>query len=114
MGFTLQLCLLAALTGLLGFHYLAATALAVETAIVHNFLWHERWTWGDRITDGSRFLRFLRFNGTIGLVSIVGNLAFMQLFVGELLMRPVPGNIASVACCAALNFVLNDQVVFAE
>ncbi len=38
----------------------------------------------------------------------------MKLFVGELLMRPVPGNIASVACCAALNFVLNDQVVFAE
>ena len=26
-------------------HYLPATILAVEAALLHNFLWHERWTW---------------------------------------------------------------------
>ncbi len=114
MGTLLQLSLLAVLAGPVGLHYLAATALAVETAICHNFLWHERWTWGDRDRVGERFARFLRFHGTAGLVSILGNLAFMKLFVGELSMHPVAGNLASIACCAALNFVLNDRVVFAE
>ncbi len=38
----------AALTLLLGPHYLVATALAVEMAVLHNFFWHRRWTWADR------------------------------------------------------------------
>jgi len=114
MGMTLQLALLSALTGLLNVHYLAATALAVESAILHNFLWHDRWTWRDRDGDGKRFGRLLRFQGTTGLVSIFGNLAFMRLFVGQLSLHPVAGSIASVACCAALNFVLNDRIVFVD
>lgn len=28
--------------------YLPATALAVECAVIHNFLWHRRFTWADR------------------------------------------------------------------
>ena len=32
-----------------GLPYPLATALAVEAAILHNFLWHERWTWADRV-----------------------------------------------------------------
>jgi putative flippase GtrA len=32
----------------LHFNYLAATVLAVEAAVVHNFFWHERFTWADR------------------------------------------------------------------
>ena len=47
IGFALQLALLALLLRL-GLHYLAATALAVELTILHNFAWHERWTWRDR------------------------------------------------------------------
>lgn len=29
----------------LGIHYLPATLLAVEVAVLHNFLWHWKWTW---------------------------------------------------------------------
>jgi putative flippase GtrA len=29
-------------------HYLVATVIAVEVAVVHNFVWHERFTWADR------------------------------------------------------------------
>jgi putative flippase GtrA len=112
MGTVLQLAVLAALEGILRIHYLAATALAVETAVVHNFLWHDRWTWADREGESGSPSRFLKFHGTTGLVSILGNLAFMRLFVGELSLHPVAGNIASIACCAAVNFVLNDRVVF--
>lgn len=111
MGMSLQLLILAALTGLTHLHYLIATALAVETAILHNFLWHDRWTWADRRSE-RRLGRLLRFNSTTGLVSILGNLLLMKLFVGELSMHPLAGNLAAIACCAALNYVVNDRVVF--
>ena len=38
-------------------HYLPATLLAVEAALLHNFLWHERWTWSDRPAAGHRHRR---------------------------------------------------------
>ena len=28
--------------------YLTATALAVELAVLNNFVWHQLWTWRDR------------------------------------------------------------------
>jgi len=112
MGTGLQLSVLGSLTGLAGLDYLVATALAVETAIVHNFLWHERWTWGDRGRNRERLRRLLLFHGTTGLVSLLGNLILMKLFVGELSMHPLAGNLASIACCALLNFLVSDRLVF--
>src|SRR5205085_9977389 len=52
MGVAVQLGTLALLTRVLGWDYLVATAIAVEAAVAHNFLWHERYTWADR-TRGS-------------------------------------------------------------
>ena len=46
LGFVLQLLTLWALTSLAGWPWLPATAAAVEVAVLHNFVWHERWTWG--------------------------------------------------------------------
>jgi putative flippase GtrA len=95
-------------------HYLAATALAVETAVLHNFFWHELWTWGDRglAASGGRFLRLFRFNFTTGLTSIGGNLVFMRLFAGELSLPPLVASGASIACCALANFLVSDRFVF--
>ena len=42
---------------------LIASVVAVETAIVSNFLWHHIWTFADRSTTGLA-ARFLRFNLT--------------------------------------------------
>ena len=52
MGIVVQLLLLVGLKTGLHLHYLAATALAVEIAVVHNFLWHERFTWAERTGVG--------------------------------------------------------------
>lgn len=48
IGILVQFGVLFLLKSVLHFNYLAATALAVEVAVVHNFFWHERFTWGDR------------------------------------------------------------------
>ena len=80
MGIAVQLLMLVVLKTGLHLNYLIATALAVETAVVHNFLWHERFTWADRA--GAGFARFLKFNLSTGLFSIAGNLALMKLLAG--------------------------------
>src|SRR5207237_8971860 len=49
IGMLVQLGTLAVLTNGLRVNYLLATALAVEAAVIHNFLWHERFTWADRV-----------------------------------------------------------------
>jgi hypothetical protein len=47
MGILIQLRVLAFLTEALRVPYLVATAVAMETAILHNFIWHERFTWAE-------------------------------------------------------------------
>ncbi len=48
VGILVQFGVLFLLKSLLHVNYLVATALAVETAVVHNFFWHERFTWAER------------------------------------------------------------------
>jgi putative flippase GtrA len=114
LGVGVQLTALTLLAGHTGLHYLAATVLAVEAAILHNFFWHERWTWGDRGLAGApgRSSRLVRFNFTTGLVSILGNVVFMRLFVGALGLHYLVGNLASIASCAIANFLVSDRIVF--
>ena len=42
IGIGVQLVVLTALKSGLHFNYLLATVLAVEAAVIHNFIWHER------------------------------------------------------------------------
>ncbi len=48
IGIGVQFAALLLVKGVLHFNYLAATAIAVEAAVVHNFVWHEQFTWVDR------------------------------------------------------------------
>jgi putative flippase GtrA len=114
IGIAVQLGALAFLRSVLHLDYLPATALAVETAVIHNFLWHERYTWADR--PAPRFThslaRLARFNASNGLVSIVGNLALMRLLVGELRLNYVAANLIAISVCSLSNFLLSDRFVF--
>ena len=94
--------------------YLEATAAAVELAVLNNFVWHQRWTWRDRPTSTTRetLRRLLKFNLTNGLFSMSGNLIFMAIFVGRLGVPVGPANLASVATCSLVSFILADRITF--
>lgn len=113
LGIGVQLAALSLLTAT-GVWYLAATALAVEAAVVHNFVWHERMTWRDRATPLRRHLlgRFLRFQMANGAISLLGNLLVMRLLVGALHLPILWANLGAIATCAAVNFVVSDRLVF--
>jgi dolichol-phosphate mannosyltransferase len=115
LGFALQSATLFLLThGSRTIPYLAATAIAVELAVLNNFVWHQRWTWKDRpaATMTETLGRLLKFNITNGLVSLVGNLVFMSLLVGRLHLKISGANVISVALCSIVNFVLADRIAF--
>jgi putative flippase GtrA len=111
MGIAVQLLMLVALKSGLRFNYLIATALAVETAVIHNYWWHERFTWADRA--GSGCSRFLKFNLTTGVFSIAGNLGLMTLFVDFGHVNYLVANGITITVCSLVNFLVSDGFVFA-
>jgi putative flippase GtrA len=110
-GIVVQLVALTLLKSGFRLDYLAATALGVEAAVIHNFFWHERFTWADR-TSGSSWGRFAKFNLTTGLFSILGNVLVMKVLVGGAHLNYFVANILTIATCSILNFVVSDRFVF--
>jgi putative flippase GtrA len=115
MGVTVQVLVLTILAGPVGLHYLLATALAVEAAVLHNFAWHERWTWGDRARlYGTDIVeRLVRFHLTNGAFSILSNLLFTGLLVETLGLHYLFANLLTIAICSIINFLMSDRFVFA-
>jgi putative flippase GtrA len=109
LGFLVQITALWALLSIGHWRWLPATTVAVELAIIHNFLWHRRWTWRDRAAAAGAFVRF---NMSTGITSLAGNAALMAVFVGLLGMPAIPANVLAVATMSAANFFAADRWVF--
>jgi putative flippase GtrA len=114
-GVAVQLAALAVLRQATPLHYLAAAALAVEAAVLHNFFWHERWTWRERERAagwpgiGKRLAAFHLSNG---LISIAGNLVLMRLLEGTLGLHYLPASAITIAILSTANFFAADRLVF--
>jgi putative flippase GtrA len=116
IGIVVQVAALAVFRSWLRLDYLLATGLAVEIAVIHNFMWHERFTWVDRpaARPMQSLLRLAKFNGSNGAVSLVGNLGVIWLLVGLLRFNYVASNLFAIAVCSLVNFLLGDRFVFEE
>jgi putative flippase GtrA len=109
LGIIVRLSFIALLQSI-GVHYLISTSIGVEAAAVHNFFWHQSWTWKDR--QGSFMVRLLSFHLTNGCISIAGNLLLMPVFVEMAHLPVLAANVAVIACCAVFNFIAADRIVF--
>jgi len=114
LGAAVQILVFWLLLNRMRFPELAATPLAVEAALLHNFLWHERFTWNDRRFAGlHRAARLFRFHAGNGVFSIAANTLLTWAFVECLHLPAVPSAIAAIALCAPANFLLADCWAFA-
>jgi dolichol-phosphate mannosyltransferase len=113
LGIGVQLATLSLCLHGLSLHYLTATAIAVTAAVLHNFVWHFRWTWRDRglsLADAPSALgRFVLANGVVSLVS---NLFVMSLLAGAARLPALTANLIAIAAAGLINFALSDRVVF--
>lgn len=114
LGFCIQLSALWFFIVALKLTSLVATALAVETAVVHNFVWHQFLTWKDRSSEKQSdwLKRLFAFNLTNGAVSLAGNLFFAWLIVGRQRIWLLAANLFAIAVCSLINFMLSDKLVF--
>ncbi len=113
LGMAVQLAALALFNRWFAGHYLYASAAAIELTLLHNFIWHTRYTWRDR-NDGASWLRQgIRFHLSNGLVSMLGNLALMRLFFHTAHLPLLISNIIAILCCSLANFYLGNKWAFA-
>lgn len=110
LGIAVQLCALALLLRA-DLALPVATLLAVEAAILHNFAWHERFTWKDVVKPGSVAQRLWRFHALNGLVSLLGNVAITSVLANAG-VHPVLANGVAIALCSTVNFFAADRLVF--
>lgn len=109
LGFAVQLATLLALHAA-GVPVALATLIAVEAAVLHNFAWHERWTWAGTAA-GTTAGRLARFHLANGLISIAGNVALTSAIVAA--GAPlILANLAAVAACSLANFAAAHLWVF--
>ena len=113
MGMVVQLAALALIDRCVPGHYLFATVAAIELALLHNFVWHTRYTWRDRRDSSPLWIQCIRFHLSNGLVSMVGNLAIMRVLVDEVHMLLLAANMIAILCCSIANFYLGDHWAFA-
>ena len=133
MGAAVQLAVLS-LGIAAGVSLLPATALAVETALVHNYIWHARWTWRGRQESSPQRARgrpqfasvsgprapfcgripgsFWRFQISNGLVSLASNLILTQALADWTGLPAIGANLVAIAATGLLNFWIGDRWVF--
>lgn len=94
----------------LGLGLTRSTIISAEVAIINNFLWNDRWTFGDiaRMQRGwrQRFKRFLKFNiiclAGVVLQAIIVNLLFNLLGINEYLAK-----LMAIAAVTIWNYWVN-------
>ncbi len=113
IGVGVQLGMLA-LFRVMAFNFLPATALAVECAVLQNFLWHRHFTWSDRRPQrvGNFRSSLIRFHLSNGLISLVGNLLLMWMLTRNSKLGLLQANTVSIAICYVANFLAGDRWVF--
>jgi putative flippase GtrA len=114
-GFVLQIVMLHWLWNTWHWPYVPATLVAVESAILHNFFWHERWTWSDRRSDvESTSTRLMRFHLGAGMTSLVGNVIVTALALKFFHLPILIANTTAVLATSLANFLVSDRWVFSR
>jgi putative flippase GtrA len=113
VGYIVQTVALWVLVSRAGMGVVTATLVATELAVIHNFIWHVRWTWADRPAGALAVVgRFARFNVSNGGISLAGGAASMAVLVHAIGMPYLWANLLTVLACSVANFLAGDRWVF--
>jgi putative flippase GtrA len=117
VGVLVQMAVLSFTTRVFGLDYLVATGIAVECALLHNFVWHECYTWQEHRLSRSPldiFMRLARFNMSVGGFSLIGNIILMRLLVGNFKLPLLLANLLTIGLLSVGNFLISEHHVFKE
>lgn len=94
----------------LGLPLTRSKIVAAEVAIINNFLWNDRWTFGDVSSQQQgwrqRLKRFLKFN-LICLAGLIINVLVLNLVFNFLIPNRYVANLIAIAVATVWNFWVN-------
>jgi dolichol-phosphate mannosyltransferase len=94
----------------LGWGLTRSKMLAAEVAICNNFLWNDRWTFGDVASRQQgwrkRIRRFIKFN-LVCLAGLILNVLILNLFFNQFGINRYVANLMAIALVTIWNFWLN-------
>jgi dolichol-phosphate mannosyltransferase len=108
------------------FDHKVASVIAIECAIINNFLWNYFWTWKDRKTESKRSFAYMlmKFNLSSGLIAFVVNFGLLVLLTDLLHVNyhfPISqvsnvfiSNLIGIGCGTLANFFLSHYLVFSK
>jgi dolichol-phosphate mannosyltransferase len=93
----------------LGIDYRIASLIAIECAIVNNFIWNFRWTWQERRGAGlgSGIAMFTRFNISSGLTALAVNWGLLVLLTEAFGLHYSISNLIGIAMGTVANFLFS-------
>lgn len=87
-------------------HYLLASAVAIEVSMAHNFIWHDRWTFKDRRGHRRWPTRLAHFQVTT-LAGLVINWLLLVALVAWAQWSLLAANLVGIGASTLLNFVMS-------
>ncbi|MGM5481163.1 MAG: glycosyltransferase [Nanobdellota archaeon] len=97
----------------LGLHLLFASAIAVETSIITNFLFNNFWTWRRNAHNNCFLGRLLRFN-LVSLIALAINVSVLYLLTEYVGIWYIIANAFGIIAGMLVNFTINDRWTFKE
>ncbi len=87
-------------------HYLLAAGVAIQLAVIQNFIWHDRWTFSDRRGHSRWLVRFGQYELTSSGGMIL-NWILLAAFVSWAHWPLVPANLCGIAVGALVTYTVS-------
>ena len=100
--------------GVWGIPIIPASILAIEIAIIHNFIWFRHWAWKDRVHRPSFFKHLIIFNAATGAVDFVGNVSVLWALTTFAGVHYLVANVLGMIVPPFIKFWLNEKFIFRE
>jgi dolichol-phosphate mannosyltransferase len=123
-GVVVNVGMLHAFTAFAKMDYRIASIVAIECAVINNFLWNYFWTWKDRKTESKRSFAymFFKFHLSSGITALVVNWGLLILLTEVLRINyHIPGvpdyhisNVIGIGFGAVANFFIGHFWVFSK
>lgn len=123
-GVVVNVGLLHAFTAYAKMDYRIASIVAIECAVVNNFLWNYFWTWHDRRTGSKRSFAYMlfKFHLSSGFTALIVNWGLLVLLTEVLRVNyHIPGvpnyhisNLIGIGFGAVVNFFIGHFWVFSK
>lgn len=99
---------------LLSWPLLVSGALAIEIAIIHNFIWYYCWTWNDRVsfTIQNFFTLFVRYNIVTAAIDFVIRLGILWILTEYVGIHYLISDVVGMFIAPLLKYITNDAYIF--